>query len=185
MTKRISLSKESLEFLKWSKKNSIGKIPKGVAKEGAGENRIPFAHLANSVPVYLIFEKIIFGSTIKKASVLDVGCGTGRNISFVKESINRSDYKYFGIDYSTHCINFARKQYEKQGVIFVQHEGKILPFPDESFDFIVSSHVLEHIPVGDVSLYFSELSRILKKKWNISDGNSKQKILSRFVCDQS
>lgn len=175
MNKKISLSKESLEFLKWSKKNSIGKIPKGVAKEGAGENRIPFAHLANSVPVYLTLKKVILKSDFKKANVLDVGCGTGRNISFVKESVNRLEYKYFGIDYSAHCVNFARNQYKKQNVIFVQHEGKILPFPDESFDFIVSSHVLEHIPVGDVNLYFSELSRILKKNGTLVIGTPNRK----------
>lgn len=163
MNNLISLNNEGVEFLKWSELNSVGHIPKGVAKEGAGESRIPFAHLANSVPVYLIFKKIIKNSPLKKASVLDIGCGTGRNISYVKDTSDKNKFDFFGIDYSKSCIGFAKEQYKEKDITYVQHDGKKLPFPDNSFEFIVSSHVLEHIYKKDASMYFSEISRILKK----------------------
>ncbi len=157
-----SLLRQGLEFYRWSQRNPIGNIPSDVAKEGAGENRIPFTHYANSVPVYLIFCDLLKKQIKTSASILDIGCGTGRNISFVKDTAGKT-YDYFGIDYSTACIAFARSQYKKHGVIFTQHEGKVLPFPTSSFDFVVSSHVLEHIPKQDAPLYVQEISRILKK----------------------
>lgn len=157
-----SLLKQGLEFYQWSQHNPIGTIPSEIAKEGAGENRIPFMHYANSVPVYLTFAELLKKDKKASASVLDLGCGTGRNISFVKDVVKKS-YEYFGIDYSLACIAYAQSQYRKQGVTFVQHGGKILPFPTGTFDFIVSSHVLEHIAKKDAETYVSEIARILKK----------------------
>ncbi|MCL4386197.1 MAG: class I SAM-dependent methyltransferase [Cyanobacteria bacterium] len=163
MIKNIDLKKLGFSYHIWSKKNPIGKIPAGVAKEGAGENRIPFAHYANSLPVYLTFSQILKENSKNYASILDIGCGTGRNISFVKDIVDKKNYNFFGIDYSGYCVKFARNQYKKQNVIFTQYEGKILPFPNQSFDFVVSSHVLEHIPKRDGYTYSEEISRVLKK----------------------
>lgn len=159
---KISLFKQGLEFYRWSERNPFGAIPSGVAKEGAGENRIPFMHLGNSVPVYLVFRDMLKRNNKPRASVLDLGCGTGRNISFVKDQIKKA-YEFFGIDYSSSCISYAKSQYQNHGVVFVQHDGKILPFPSGSFDFIVSSHVLEHIAKKDAETYVHEIHRILKK----------------------
>lgn len=161
--KTINYEIDSLKFFDWSKKNPVGKIPKGVAKEGAGENRIPFANLANSVPVYLTMKRILENSKKDNFSVLDVGCGTGRHITFIKDVLKNKKNKFYGIDYSQSCIDFAKSQYGSYGVIFKRHNGKILPFKENTFDYIVSSHVLEHIPKGEELIYFSEISRILKK----------------------
>jgi len=163
MLDEFLFKQNGLNYLRWCQKNPIGKIPKDVAKEGAGENRIPFTHYANSLPVYLISAKMINELKKTKAFILDIGCGTGRNISFVKDNVNKKNYYYYGIDYSNACIKYARIQYRKQGVNFIQYEGKIFPFPDKSFDFIISSHVIEHIKKKDALLYLSEISRVLKK----------------------
>ena len=157
-----SLLKQGLDFYRWSMRNPIGNIPADVAKEGAGENRIPFMHFGNSVPVYLTFADILKKDKDPHSSVLDLGCGTGRNISFVKDNVRKA-YEYFGIDYSSACISYAQSQYNRQGVTFIQHDGKILPFPTGTFDYIVSSHVLEHIAKKDADTYVTEISRILKK----------------------
>lgn len=157
-----SLLKQGLEFYRWSQRHPIGKIPNDVAKEGAGENRIPFMHFGNSVPVYLIFADILRKTQQTYASILDLGCGTGRNISFVKDHVKKP-YEYFGIDYSPACITYAQSHYRQQRVTFIQHDGSTLPFPSDTFDFIVSSHVLEHIAKKDADLYVQEINRILKK----------------------
>jgi ubiquinone/menaquinone biosynthesis C-methylase UbiE len=156
------LDKQGVDFLNWSRTNPIGKIPTGVSREGAGENRIPFAHLANSIPVYLVFKEILSASSKEKASILDAGCGTGRNISYIKETLKKKHYKFFGVDYSDACISYATVQYKKQGVIFAKYNGATLPFPDESIDYVVSSHVIEHIPKKDAGKFISEIARILK-----------------------
>jgi ubiquinone/menaquinone biosynthesis C-methylase UbiE len=163
MNKKYSLEKQGMVFLSWNEKVPVAKIPKGVAKEGAGEKRIPFAHLANSVPVYLTFAELLKKSDKQDGRVLDIGCGTGRSITFVKDYVNKSGFKYNAIDYSKACIDYAKAQYSRYGVIFKQHNGSDLPFEANKFDYIISSHVLEHIPKGGEIKYFSEISRILKK----------------------
>ncbi|OGM10437.1 hypothetical protein A2159_02930 [Candidatus Woesebacteria bacterium RBG_13_34_9] len=157
------LSEKSIdEYLAWATENPIGKIPKDVSREGAGENRIPLTHLANSLPVYLIFKDILEKSKISKASILEIGCGTGRSISFIKESLHKKVFNIIAIDYSKACISYAQKRYGKSGVIFKSYKGKILPFKNNSFNFILSSHVIEHIPKKHQALFVSEISRVLK-----------------------
>ncbi len=175
MINSLNLRKLGLDYYNWSKKNPIGKIPLEVAKEGAGENRIPFAHYANSLPVYLLFSELLKESEKEKAFILDIGCGTGRSISFVKDIVQKRNYKYYGIDYSEACIKYGRQQYKKQSVEFIQHEGKILPFPDKSFDFIISSHVIEHILKKNAGFYLAEISRVLKKDGIVVIGTPNRK----------
>lgn len=159
---KIDLAKLGLEYYSWSKKIPVGRIPYGVAKEGTGEKRIPLTHYANSVPVYLTFLKILRQAKKSHASVVDIGCGTGRSISYVKTKLNRSGWKFFGIDYSPACIKHARRQYGELGVNFSQHDGKWLPFPDKCFEYVVSSHVMEHIPAKDQLTFLQEIRRVLK-----------------------
>ena len=44
---------------------------------------------------------------------------------------------------------------------FIKLDGKILPFKDDEFDFVIASHVLEH--VKDVTFFIKELSRVSSK----------------------
>ena len=44
---------------------------------------------------------------------------------------------------------------------FIKLDGKILPFKDDEFDFVIASHVLEH--VKDVTTFIKELSRVSSK----------------------
>ena len=44
---------------------------------------------------------------------------------------------------------------------FVRLDGNVLPFKDNEFDFVIASHVIEH--VKDVKTFINELSRISSK----------------------
>ena len=44
---------------------------------------------------------------------------------------------------------------------FFQIKDKVLPFEDKEFDFVITSHVLEH--VDDLSFFISELERVSKR----------------------
>ena len=41
---------------------------------------------------------------------------------------------------------------------------KDIPFSNESFDFIYTSHFIEHIPLEKIDFFFRECSRVLKKR---------------------
>ena len=55
--------------------------------------------------------------------------------------------------------NVARPRYGKPVLIY---EGK-LPFADGAFDYVVCSHVLEHVPVGEEDAFVSELARVARE----------------------
>ncbi len=75
--------------------------------------------------------------------ILDIGCGYGAN----KYATTISDI----LDLSQHYKNKS----------FIKINDKKLPFKDKEFDFVIASHVAEH--VEDVSYFLNELSRIGKK----------------------
>lgn len=180
------LKKLGLCFLKWSSENPYPPIPSEVGREGAGENRVPFAHLANSVPTYLYFLDSLLANKFV-VGVLDVGTGTGRNLAFVKSIItskqpSRKNF-FVGIDYSKACIEYAKNSYSTNNSIeFIQHSGKRFPFPDCTFDSIVSSHVLEHIAEDDAGVYFKEIYRVLKPGGFAILGTPNRKYCQDLFC---
>ncbi len=75
--------------------------------------------------------------------ILDVGCGYNAN-------------KYA----NTVCdVQDLSKFYQDKN--FIQLDGKKLPFQDNVFDFVIASHVMEH--VEDVNFFIRELERVAKK----------------------
>ena len=42
----------------------------------------------------------------------------------------------------------------------VYYQGDIFPFKDNEFDYVICSHVLEHIPKNDIPFFISELCRV-------------------------
>ena len=40
------------------------------------------------------------------------------------------------------------------------YDGGKFPFKDNEFDYVICSHVLEHIPVQDLPLFLSEIQRV-------------------------
>lgn len=89
----------------------------------------------------IYIEKILSENSNWK--ILDVGCGYGAN----KYATTVSDI----LDLKDH--------YKEKS--FVRITEKKLPFKDQEFDFVIASHVVEH--VEDVTFFLNELSRISKK----------------------
>jgi ubiquinone/menaquinone biosynthesis C-methylase UbiE len=92
--------------------------------------------------------------------VLDLGCGNGRHaIYFAREGFEAS-----GIDISATAIEWARDWSEREGLEIDFRVGDItqLPYPDHSFDVIVSHGVLDHIRMQDAQRAVSEAARIIR-----------------------
>jgi 2-polyprenyl-3-methyl-5-hydroxy-6-metoxy-1,4-benzoquinol methylase len=95
-------------------------------------------------------------------SVLDAGCGEGVLSWFLAERGARVT----AMDISRPNLENARRFLEKKGVLdrltLVQGDAEALPFPEASFDWVISSHVLEHLPDFDKGL--SEIRRVTRRR---------------------
>lgn len=86
--------------------------------------------------------------------VLDLGCGTGKALEFLG-----SGREYVGVDISAAMLSLARKNYPKE--TFVQASVTELPFPDEFFEFAISTYgSLSHL--ADVGRAMDEVGRVLR-----------------------
>lgn len=97
-----------------------------------------------------------------KISILDFGCGKGKIIDEIVNINHKADIT--GVDVSNTALNFAKKKFKKFKFIKIE-DGEKLPFNKNSFDFIISSDVLEH--VYNTQNVFKELSRVLKPQGRI------------------
>ena len=93
--------------------------------------------------------------------VLDLGCGAGSD-SLVASQMVGPEGSVTGIDMTPAMLAKARAAAAEMGasnVEFIESEAEHLPFPDESFDVVVSNGVIDLIP--DKDAVFSELFRVL------------------------
>jgi SAM-dependent methyltransferase len=88
---------------------------------------------------------------------LDVGCGTGT----LAARLAGAGYDMAGIDPSDGMLDVLRAQ--TPGVEAVQADGTAIPFPDESFDLVLSVAVMHHIAdAGAVHATLAEMTRVAK-----------------------
>ena len=82
-------------------------------------------------------------STKKDWKILDIGCGYSAN-NYATTICDVQDLSNFYKDKN-----------------FVKLENNDLPFDDNQFDFVISSHVMEH--VKDLEYFIKEIERVSKK----------------------
>jgi arsenite methyltransferase len=93
--------------------------------------------------------------------VLDLGSGAGTDSLVAAQMVGEHGH-VTGIDMTPAMLAKARAAAAEMGlsnVEFVEGEAERLPFPDESFDVVVSNGVIDLIP--DKDAVFSELRRVL------------------------
>ena len=100
---------------------------------------------------------------VKGKKILDWGCGNGHISYLIKESSD-CEVVSFSIQTSFEKINFFEKEL-KLNHILGDNNFK-LPFPDNTFDYVISSGVLEHVNEygGDIKVTIDEIKRVLKQK---------------------
>ena len=93
-------------------------------------------------------------------SILEVGCGDGTTSRLLAEQGNRVR----SIDVSEVALR-AAKQHLAGHSLDLQYEhgdGRKLEFADNSFDYVVSEHLVEHLSLDDMRTHLSEVRRVLK-----------------------
>ena len=92
--------------------------------------------------------KIILRFVAAHERVLDIGCGTSRIILALPHAT--------GLDIQENKLRWLKPRHDK----LVLGSCTQLPFADESFDCVINSEVIEHIP--DVPAVMTEMWRVLK-----------------------
>lgn len=94
------------------------------------------------------------------AALLDIGTGPG--VLLVELAQRRPDLRLTGLDLSADMITAAERNLRPFGDRATAHVGDVgdLPFPDESYDMIVSSLSLHHWDHPDEAA--GELARVLR-----------------------
>jgi ubiquinone/menaquinone biosynthesis C-methylase UbiE len=112
------------------------------------------------------YQRILASAQIGAADhVLDLGCGIGNLLIALCERVSFSQ-PVIGVDVSPALIELGRREVHRAGF-----DGRIelrvalatdLPFEDESFDVVFSSHVIKHLDDGALGRAFAEVRRVLR-----------------------
>ncbi len=84
--------------------------------------------------------------------LLDLGCARGREVFRAKAR------RAIGVDLASAALADCKRRYDGAALASLA----ALPFPDRSFDCVVSSHVLGHIPAALKPAVFAEIARVLR-----------------------
>ncbi|WP_250657359.1 class I SAM-dependent methyltransferase [Alkalimarinus coralli] len=90
------------------------------------------------------------------AYILDLGCGAGGLVKAMRDQ----GYNGYGCDLSFKEGDFTDELVDLGYLRKMSQEDLRLPFDDESFDFVTSDQVFEHIQDHDFAV--SEIKRVLK-----------------------
>jgi arsenite methyltransferase len=102
------------------------------------------------------------GRLVPGERVLDLGCGAGTDSLVAAQMVGQTG-QVTGLDMTPEMLAKARASTAELGtanVEFVEGEAERLPFPDESFDVVISNGVIDLVP--DKEAVFSEIVRVLK-----------------------
>lgn len=116
------------------------------------------------LPEYKYFVRKILRRGIKGGMVLDIGTGSGL-LAIELCKVKGGHFDIIGIDISQNMIRKAIENAKRAGVEdrirFLVSTAAALPFPDDSFDFVMSYASLHHWlePVA----VFNEVERVVKK----------------------
>ncbi|GAA3831192.1 hypothetical protein GCM10022226_60220 [Sphaerisporangium flaviroseum] len=92
--------------------------------------------------------------------VLDVGCGTGY-LTRILASLVGTDGRVTGVDPSHPMLDHARRR-APGNCSYQVGEGQALPFPNATFDVVVSSFAVHHMPTAARGGAVREMFRVLR-----------------------
>ncbi|WP_019987747.1 class I SAM-dependent methyltransferase [Rudanella lutea] len=122
---------------------------------------ITSAEITSDNPVHqrLLFPYVEAAEMVS-GQVLEIGCGWGRGLELLTQAATH----YTGIDKNADLIGSLQQAYPKATFVAANipplTDGTGQPLPDNTFDFVVTFQVIEHIENDD--LFVKEAYRVLK-----------------------
>lgn len=125
----------------------------------------PRAHWAPDTPLRRLLFTLRLGADLQTNTInrdlrrefadfsgrlIDIGCGN----SPFRHLLDPARTQYQGIDVEV-AASFGYKNPDT-----VYYDGKVIPFPDDSFDAVLCTEVLEHVP--EAGPFVREMHRVLK-----------------------
>ena len=142
-------------------------------------------------PIYAVFYNFqvkYYHETLKKTkeeidiakykTVLDIGCGTGA-LSYV---LYKNGLKVTGIDIAKKMVEKSKEKLKDTDVkIYEVDSKKSFPFPDKSFDLVISSYVAHGLKEDKRIELYKEASRLARKKVIFHDYNKNRAVLTTII----
>jgi SAM-dependent methyltransferase len=94
---------------------------------------------------------------VRGKRVLEIGCGRGAFARYLAQQ----GASLVAADFSPAAVSHARKRLEGFDATAIVADIQSIPFPDESFDVVVSQETLEHVPDPEQGL--RELVRVTRR----------------------
>lgn len=96
---------------------------------------------------------------VSDTEILEVSSGRGGGASYIARYLKPR--RYVGLDISDKNVEACSRIYGEQGNLsFVEGQAESLPFPDDSFDHVVSVEASR--AYGDIMAFFAEVRRVLR-----------------------
>lgn len=115
--------------------------------------------------------------------ILDLACGTGTLAILIKRKYAKTEV--IGIDGDANILAIAKRKAQNSGVqiVFEEEVSFSLPYPNESFNRVVSSLFFHHLTRVDKLLTLREVFRVLKSKGelHIADWGLPSNFLMKFA----
>ncbi len=125
------------------------------------EGEVDFEKLARDFSAPLAVERryiIKQVGNLQGKTILDVGSGLGEASAFFVSQ----GAKITALDLSDVMLARLRQIFAKKSlpITLVQGDAAVLPFPDNSFDFVYAENVIHHLQ--EKEKFFTEIKRVLK-----------------------
>jgi ubiquinone/menaquinone biosynthesis C-methylase UbiE len=105
--------------------------------------------------------EVFAGRDQRKLKLLDIGCGTGRFLDFLKQAWPR--LPALGLDMSEPYVRYARRHLKRWARMhFIVGNAESLPVPDESQDAVTGLYLFHELPPKVRQVVFRECARVLK-----------------------
>jgi 2-polyprenyl-3-methyl-5-hydroxy-6-metoxy-1,4-benzoquinol methylase len=111
-----------------------------------------------------LVERLVRKHLTAGSRLLEIGCGAG---NLLMQAMVRDSFPV-ALDLSMQALTFVRSRFEEAAsgpdapcaYACVQSIGELLPLPGDTFDCVILSEVIEHLPVPEVSIL--EAARVLR-----------------------
>jgi len=149
----------------------VNKAPDDCSKEGIRDSEIYVLDALDWAVVYVYPDRMENLSYIKDwdnerllsitdftgKTVLDIGSGTGR-LAFAAATVAKTVYASEPVDRLREYMREKQKRLKVDNVYIIDGAIEMLPFPDESFDIVVSGHIFGE----DDEAKWREMSRVTR-----------------------